>query len=71
MKKVSIDIETFSETDLQRRVVYRYAEDPAFEILPLAWRGRWAVKVYDLTAGGRYQRKYWLLCRMGRWKMGI
>ena len=33
MKTLSIDIETYSEADLNRTGVYRYAEDPSFEIL--------------------------------------
>ena len=33
---LSIDLETKSGTDLSRSGVYRYTEDPAFEILLLA-----------------------------------
>ena len=33
MKNISIDIETFSDIDLNKCGVYRYAESPAFEIL--------------------------------------
>lgn len=33
MDRLSIDIESFSETDLTKTGVYRYAEDPAFEVL--------------------------------------
>ena len=33
MKKLSIDLETFSEADLSKTGVYRYAEDSSFEIL--------------------------------------
>ena len=33
MKTLSIDIETYSGADLNRTGVYRYAEDPDFEIL--------------------------------------
>ena len=33
MKKLSIDIETYSEADLTKCGVYRYAEDESFEIL--------------------------------------
>ena len=33
MKRLSIDVETYSETDLTKTGVYRYAEDPSFEIL--------------------------------------
>lgn len=37
MKLLSIDIETYSGTDLIRTGVYRYVEDPAFEILLFAY----------------------------------
>jgi DNA polymerase len=32
-----VDIETYSETDLKKSGVYRYVEDPAFEILMCGW----------------------------------
>lgn len=52
MKKLSIDIESFSETDLTKTGVYRYAEDPAFEILLFGVAvDDGPVTVYDLTAG--------------------
>lgn len=37
MKTLYIDIETFSEVDLKKANVYRYAADPSFEILMAAW----------------------------------
>lgn len=37
MKSLHIDIETYSETDLKSSGVYRYVEDPAFEILMIAY----------------------------------
>lgn len=49
---LSIDIETYSEVDLGKAGVYRYAEDPSFEILLLAYAfddGK--VYVLDLTKG--------------------
>jgi DNA polymerase len=52
MEKMSIDIESFSETDLTKTGVYRYAEDPAFEVLLLGVAvDDGPVMVYDLTAG--------------------
>ena len=36
MKELSIDIETYSEVDLRKSGVYRYAEDDSFEILLVA-----------------------------------
>ena len=33
IKTLSIDIETFSDVDLEKCGVYRYVESPAFEIL--------------------------------------
>lgn len=50
MKELSIDIETYSEVDLRKSGVYRYAEDPSFEILLLAVSiDNGPVRVYDLT----------------------
>lgn len=37
MKKVHVDIETFSAADLPKQGVYRYAEDPSTEILCIAY----------------------------------
>lgn len=34
---IYLDLETYSETDLRSTGVYRYAEDPSFEILMAAW----------------------------------
>lgn len=52
MKKLSIDIESYSETDLTKTGVYRYAEDPAFEVLLFGVSvDDGPVMVYDLTAG--------------------
>ena len=52
MEKLSIDIETFSETDLTKTGVYRYAEDPAFEVLLFGVAvDDGPVTVYDLAAG--------------------
>lgn len=35
---LAIDIETFSRTDLKKAGVYKYAEDPSFEILLVAYK---------------------------------
>ena len=50
MKELSIDIETYSEVDLRKSGVYRYAEDDTFEILLVAISvDNGPVTVYDLT----------------------
>ena len=51
MKKISIDIETYSETPISAGV-YRYVEDPSFEILLFAYSiDDGPVKVVDLASG--------------------
>lgn len=50
MKELSIDIESYSEIDLRKSGVYRYAEDDSFEILLIAISvDNGPVTVYDLT----------------------
>lgn len=50
MKELSIDIESYSEVDLRKSGVYRYAEDDSFEILLVAVSiDNSPVTVYDLT----------------------
>ncbi len=52
MKTLSIDIETYSEADLNRTGVYRYAEDPSFEILLFGFSADGGeVRVVDLASG--------------------
>lgn len=52
MKKLSIDIETFSPADLKKTGVYPYAEDPDFEILLFGVSVDGSpVVVYDLASG--------------------
>lgn len=52
MKELAIDIETYSGTNLNRSGVYRYCEDPDFEILLFGYSvDRQSVKVIDLTCG--------------------
>ena len=52
MKTLSIDIETYFSADLNRTGVYRYAEDPDFEILLFGYAvDGGEVRVVDLTHG--------------------
>ncbi|MDY6350426.1 MAG: hypothetical protein SPL62_08065, partial [Selenomonas sp.] len=52
MKKLSIDIETFSDVDLAKAGVYRYVESSAFEILLFGVSiDGGPVHVYDLACG--------------------
>ena len=52
MKTLSIDIETYSETDLPSCGVFKYVEDPAFEILLFAYAVDYGpVQVVDLACG--------------------
>jgi DNA polymerase len=52
MKSLSIDLETFSDVDLNKSGVYRYTESPAFEILLFGFaRDDDPVTVLDLTSG--------------------
>ncbi|MEW6955371.1 DNA polymerase [Trueperella pyogenes] len=52
MKHLSLDLETFSPTDLTKAGVYRYAEDPAFEIVLFGYSVDGApARVIDLASG--------------------
>lgn len=52
MRKLEIDIETFSDTDLSKAGVYKYTESPAFDILLFGYSVDGGdVQVVDLTAG--------------------
>jgi DNA polymerase len=54
MNSISIDIETFSDIDLNKCGVYRYAESPAFEILLFGYAvDGGEVTVIDLASGER------------------
>ena len=54
MKTISIDIETFSDVNLAKCGVYKYAESPAFEILLFGYAvDGGEVQVVDLTQGER------------------
>lgn len=49
---LALDIETYSETDLTRAGVYRYAEDPAFQVLLLGYSvDGGEAEVLDLAQG--------------------
>lgn len=52
MKNLSIDLETFSDANIGKCGVYRYAESSAFEILLFGYAvDGGAVQVVDLTQG--------------------
>ena len=52
MKNLSIDIETFSSADLNKTGVYRYVEEPDFEILLFGYSAdNGPVHVIDLARG--------------------
>lgn len=52
MNNISIDIETYSDVDLNKCGVYRYAESPAFEILLFGYAvDGGEVRVIDLAQG--------------------
>ena len=52
MHRVSVDIETYSEADIKRVGLYRYAEDPSFDVLLIAYSvDGGPVTVIDLCAG--------------------
>lgn len=52
MKKISIDIETFSDIDLIKCGVYKYADSPAFEILLFAYSiDDGEIHIVDLVRG--------------------
>ena len=40
LKEILIDIETYSEVDIGKCGLYRYATDPSTEILLIAWPRR-------------------------------
>ena len=47
---VSVDIETFSDVDIKKAGLYKYAQSPAFEVLLIAWAvDDGPVQIIDLT----------------------
>ena len=58
IKTLSIDIETFSDADLNKCGVYKYAESDAFELLLFGYAANGgSVSVIDLTAGEEIPRE--------------
>ena len=54
LKTLSLDLETFSDVDLSKCGVYKYASSPAFEILLFGYSvDGGAVQVVDLACGGK------------------
>ena len=52
IQKISIDIETFSDIDLVKCGVYKYADSPAFEILLFAYSiDGGEIHIIDLASG--------------------
>jgi len=56
LKEILVDIETYSEVDIGKCGLYRYATDPSFEILLIAWAtdegaGFGETKCADLASG--------------------
>ena len=52
IKTISIDIETYSDVDLQKCGVYKYVQSPEFEVLLFGYSVNGAeVKVVDLAQG--------------------
>ena len=48
---LSVDIETYSDVDIKKAGLYKYAQSPAFEVLLIAWAvNDEPVRVADLTA---------------------
>ena len=57
MQCISLDLETYSDIDLQKCGVYRYAASPNFEILLFGYSvDGGEVQVVDLAMGERYQK---------------
>lgn len=52
MEKIYVDVETYSEVDLKECGVFRYADDPSFEVMLFAFAyGDDPVKVIDIAQG--------------------
>ena len=50
-RNVSVDIETYSDVDIAKAGLYKYAQSPAFEVLLIAWAvDDGPVQIADLTA---------------------
>lgn len=58
MKQISIDIETYSSTNLNQTGVYRYADSNDFELLLFGYATDFGpIKVVDLTQGEKFPHK--------------
>ena len=58
LTSLSIDLETYSDIDLQKCGVYRYAESPAFEILLFAYsENNGPVHVIDIACGEKVPKQ--------------
>ena len=62
MKETLIDIETYCEADIKKCGLYRYASDPSFEILLIAWatdegEGFGETKMADLASGNPFPQE--------------
>ena len=65
MRTLSIDIESYSDVDLSKCGVYKYAASPAFEILLFGYAVDGGdVRVVDLACGNRSRMKSSMPCRM-------
>lgn len=61
MKTLSLDLETYSDVNLARCGVYKYAESPAFEILLFGYAvDGGEVQVIDLAQGETIPEKSWM-----------
>ena len=51
-RHVSVDIETYSDVDIKKAGLYKYAQSPAFEVLLIAWAvDDGPVRIVDLAQG--------------------
>ena len=65
MRTLSIDIESYSDVDLSKCGVYKYASSPAFEILLVGYAVDGGdVRVVELASGHSSRMKSSMPCRM-------
>ena len=66
VQHLSIDIETYSDVDIGKAGLYKYAQSPAFRVLLLAYSLDGAsVQTIDLTRNRR-ARAGWDFCRFDK-----
>lgn len=61
-RHVSVDIETYSDIDIKKAGLYKYAQSPAFDILLIAWAvDGGPVQIVDLTTppGSEHEGREW------------